>query len=744
MANKLGSLLIQLAADTSLLQRDMGRAVGIVNRGAAGFSRAASVARSALAGIGVGFGVAAIARSLKHAVDELDNLSKAAQKFGVPIAELQALKHASELAAVSFEKLGVGVVRLSANLFDVSQGIGETGAIFDAIGVSAVTAAGAARPVADVIEDVADAFTRLEDGSTKTALAVTLFGKSGAALIPLLNGGSAGIKDAADELRKYGIELDEASGKQAEEFNDNLTRLGVAAGGLGHNIAIELLPSLLRLTETLNRFSQNGGAIQKTAHGIAFAIEHIGDAAKLSSGFFVGGLLGGPPGAAIGTAVAGASILSSPSPAPSVSGKIERRQPAGLDAGAISAAIKKANGQEAAASAAASAEKSRLASIQSIIDGLKEQQATLGKGESALVAYKLQVLEAKQAQIDFAVSLAKDVEFRDFIGALEKEGELLGLTGAALVEKQAILKGFNTEQINAAVAAERFNVAKQNDLDILEKEKVAREDLNDKIKQIRDEAITGLMDEVTAIRVAEGLKVEAVIQGVDARLLTEQEAADTIALIHKKAAKDVEEALKQNTDAISEFTLEAARAIQNALGDQLFNILQGNFENIADQFKSTLDRMVADALAAQLAKKMFGDFDKTGSIGGWIGGLLDIFGRTKGGVSAASVYPGFADGAPFRKGNVIPFASGGIVSSPTLFPMARGTGLMGEAGPEAVMPLKRLPNGKLGVQADGGGRGVVLNINISGVQDARGIREAGNHAAARVGSALQAAMQRNS
>ena len=81
---------------------------------------------------------------------------------------------------------------------------------------------------------------------------------------------------------------------------------------------------------------------------------------------------------------------------------------------------------------------------------------------------------------------------------------------------------------------------------------------------------------------------------------------------------------------------------------------------------------------------------------------------------------GFADGGAFSGGNVVPFASGGVVGSPTTFPMSGGkTGLMGEAGPEAIMPLQRGPNGKLGVAVNGGESGTTVNqvINIStGVQ----------------------------
>lgn len=91
-------------------------------------------------------------------------------------------------------------------------------------------------------------------------------------------------------------------------------------------------------------------------------------------------------------------------------------------------------------------------------------------------------------------------------------------------------------------------------------------------------------------------------------------------------------------------------------------------------------------------------------------------------VNAAKSYFGFEDGAVIQNG-VKKFASGGIVSSPTMFPMASGrTGLMGEAGPEAIIPLSRGPNGKLGVQASGGGGttiNVVQNFSANGDESVR-------------------------
>ncbi|WP_417247685.1 phage tail tape measure protein [Celeribacter sp.] len=73
----------------------------------------------------------------------------------------------------------------------------------------------------------------------------------------------------------------------------------------------------------------------------------------------------------------------------------------------------------------------------------------------------------------------------------------------------------------------------------------------------------------------------------------------------------------------------------------------------------------------------------------------------------------FGNGGAFASGRVQPFASGGIVSQATAFPMRGGTGLMGEAGPEAIMPLTRTAGGKLGVRATGGTQPVNITMNIS-------------------------------
>jgi phage-related minor tail protein len=95
----------------------------------------------------------------------------------------------------------------------------------------------------------------------------------------------------------------------------------------------------------------------------------------------------------------------------------------------------------------------------------------------------------------------------------------------------------------------------------------------------------------------------------------------------------------------------------------------------------------------------------------------------------------FASGGSFSQGRVMPFATGGIVSSPTMFPMRGGRGLMGEAGPEAIMPLSRGADGKLGVQAAGGGRPINVVMNIA-TPDVQGFQRSQSQIAAQVSRAL--------
>ena len=101
----------------------------------------------------------------------------------------------------------------------------------------------------------------------------------------------------------------------------------------------------------------------------------------------------------------------------------------------------------------------------------------------------------------------------------------------------------------------------------------------------------------------------------------------------------------------------------------------------------------------------------------------------------------FAKGGVFSQGQVMPFAKGGVVAQPTHFAMRKSSGLMGEAGPEAIMPLARGPDGRLGVQSAGGARPVTVVMNIT-TPDVQGFQRSQSQVAAQAIRAL-ARGQRN-
>ncbi|HZH53277.1 MAG TPA: phage tail tape measure protein [Microvirga sp.] len=90
-------------------------------------------------------------------------------------------------------------------------------------------------------------------------------------------------------------------------------------------------------------------------------------------------------------------------------------------------------------------------------------------------------------------------------------------------------------------------------------------------------------------------------------------------------------------------------------------------------------------------------------------GIGSLFGSLFGGGQATAL----AQGGVLSRGMVMPFAQGGVVAAPTYFPLGRGLGLMGERGAEAVMPLARGPEGRLGVRSGGGGRPMSVTVNVT-------------------------------
>ena len=196
---------------------------------------------------------------------------------------------------------------------------------------------------------------------------------------------------------------------------------------------------------------------------------------------------------------------------------------------------------------------------------------------------------------------------------------------------------------------------------------------------------------------------------------------------------DLDEGLDQASLAAVEFSrqMDALRGATAEAGRGVDGLSRG----LSRGLKGALDGMVMDGMGASEALKMVGrsmiDSVYNASVTPvtkHLGGLMSqaLAGMT-GGILA------FGQGGAFAGGRVTPFAKGGVVSSPVTFPMRGGTGLMGEAGPEAIMPLKRGPDGRLGVAGGGGTTQVTINVTTP---DVEGFRRSRSQIAAEMGRAL--------
>ena len=259
-----GSIIIDLLMKTGSFETDTKRAEARLKKMQA---EAEKIGKA----IGVAFaaGATALAYMTKQAIDSADELSKTAQKIGLTTEKVSGLQYAFELGGVASEEFNGSMVKLSRNISEAARGTKEQADAFNALGVAVTNTDGTLRSSDKVLSDIADKFASYKDGVEKTALAVAIFGRSGANLVPALNAGSAGIAELTDEAEKLGIVIDSKTGKAAEEFNDTLSKIGKLTNSVGLSLAKEMIGPLQAVADELLESSKKGGAFRDVIDGIA-------------------------------------------------------------------------------------------------------------------------------------------------------------------------------------------------------------------------------------------------------------------------------------------------------------------------------------------------------------------------------------------------------------------------------------------------------------------------------------------
>tara|TARA_Y100000310_G_scaffold338183_1_gene427136 strand:+ start:2730 stop:4733 length:2004 start_codon:yes stop_codon:yes gene_type:complete len=224
-----------------------------VKDGFGGIQQASKIAKIgigafAAAGAAAATGLAALVVKTATMGDEV---AKTSRKVGVGAETLSALRHAADLSGVSVGELNTGLRMLASNAFDTMRGVGEAKDAFAALNIEATDINGNIKGTNELLMEVAERFALMADGTTKTALAMDIFGRSGASLINLLNQGATGIRVMTREAKELGITFDQAAAEQAEMFIDSLTRIQGLVKGLAISIGVDLMKPMTVIVERM-------------------------------------------------------------------------------------------------------------------------------------------------------------------------------------------------------------------------------------------------------------------------------------------------------------------------------------------------------------------------------------------------------------------------------------------------------------------------------------------------------------
>jgi hypothetical protein len=648
--------------DTARFSGDVGKAAQQMSRLTA---EAGKIGAAISASIGAGLAV--VGSLVKSSIDAADATTKLASSIGMTTEEVSRYAYAAELAGVSQEELGSSVSKLARTVADAAAGGKSASDVFASMGISVRGANGQVKSSSAILAEVADRFASYEDGIEKTALAQELFGKGAAKLIPFLNQGSAGLAALGKEADALGITLTDSAGRAAEEFNDNLKRLQKVKEGLGLQIAQKLLPTLESLTKQLFDSAKNSDAFGRAAEVAVTGVKLLISSGAILVGVFktIGDALGGIAAAAVAL----------------FQGEFKRA--ASIAADAVSGIG--ANIKGTASTVAAIWEETGKK-----VEG--DAPKTGGKLAAPIVLAAEKVRKEAKAIKTEAEKIYEQVERRlsalqfdvDTAGASDRIKGLIELTrqGASgeqlqrYLDLSAALEAYKA-QVEATAEAERARMdVLREGASLTEKMRTPSEVLADELSRLNRLLEAGAINWETYSRA----------------VFAAQDAFDA-----------AQPSIEGTASKAEEFVKRAKENIQDAFGENLYDMMNGNFTKIGDSFVRLIQRMVAEALAAKLSEALF-----SGGGGGGFGGFLSAIG--------GALFGGKAYGGPVSAGRPV---------------------LVGEHQPEVFIPST---SGNI-VPAGNMGRTVNLTVNV---QAASGMsRQTALQQGQQIGEGIQRAMARN-
>lgn len=193
--------------------------------------------------LGAGGSVAYLTSLVKQSVDAADRLNELKAITGVSVQTLSALQLAAANSGIDIERLAGGINKMQRAMIEARDGNVALATTFKALGVDINGG------TKEALYAIAEAFETMPEGAQKTALAMQIFGKSGAELIPFLNNGAEGLREMEELAAKLGLTITDETAASADRFADVLGIMGQQSKGLGNELMRQLLPTLEGLSK---------------------------------------------------------------------------------------------------------------------------------------------------------------------------------------------------------------------------------------------------------------------------------------------------------------------------------------------------------------------------------------------------------------------------------------------------------------------------------------------------------------
>jgi hypothetical protein len=257
-----------------------------------GVGSAVGQSRDRLLGLGATLGItsAALGLFVNGYADATGAIGDTAERTGISRERFQELGFAAKLTGSSSEVLAGALQKMNINVGAAAKGSKELTDMFSGLGIKLKNTDGSLKSTDEQFAMFVDRISKIKNPSLQAQAAVKIFGKSATELLPLIRGGSAGLKEMSDEARRLGIVLSDDAVRDGEAFGDILDTLKFSISGVGNIIGTALVPELSKmstwLTETIVKYRP-----QIEAFATSFAKNLPGNIQKITA--FLGDLYEG-------------------------------------------------------------------------------------------------------------------------------------------------------------------------------------------------------------------------------------------------------------------------------------------------------------------------------------------------------------------------------------------------------------------------------------------------------------------